>query len=272
LLQYIVTVTNNSGFTLNGVTVTDTMPTLITSWSWTCASNPPPGPTCDVASGTGSIINNTVNLPAGRSVIYTINATVNGFAAGALTNTASVAPPTGLIDTVPGNNSATDSDVSAVGEPEVGSPDGNSYDILAGTTATFFLSQPIVANGDGAADFVFYEFPAAPGIAFDHILIEISSDGSTWYPVFYWGDGIADTNTNVNINLPNIASACTPTSTEEDNCPIDSGDLYNNTGITINIDNSPLSLVPPGNYSWIRFTAPAGSGDPAQVDAIQILP
>jgi uncharacterized repeat protein (TIGR01451 family) len=273
-LTYQVTVTNNSGFTLNGVTVTDTTPTLITSWSWTCGSNPPPGPTCDVASGTGNIVNNTVNLPAGRSVTYTINATVNDFAAGPLANTASVSPPTGLVDTIPGNNSATDTNVNADGEPEVGTPDGDSYDIPEGSTATFFLSQPIVANGDGAADFVFYEFPAAPGIALDHVIIEISSTGlsSDWFRVFYWGDGTADTNTNVNINLPNIANACTPNSTEEDNCPIDSGDLYNNTGITINVDNSPLSAVPAGNYPWIRFIAPAGSGDAAQVDAIQILP
>jgi uncharacterized repeat protein (TIGR01451 family) len=273
-LNYTVTVTNNSGFTLNGVTMTDTMPALVSSWSWSCTPNsPPPGATCDTASGTGDI-NHTVNLPAGTSVDFVITATVNAGAIENLINTASVSPPPGLVDVDTSNDSATETDVSAVGEPDVGSPDGNSYDIPAGTTAAFFLSQPIVANGNGAADFVFYEFPAAPGINLDHIIIEISSTGlpGDWLQVFNWGDGTADTNTNVDINLPNIANACTPASTEEDNCPIDSGDLYNNTGITINVDNSPLSAVPAGNYPWIRFTAPAGSGDAAQVDAIQILP
>jgi uncharacterized repeat protein (TIGR01451 family) len=273
-LTYNVTVTNTSTFNLTGVTVTDNRPALIdpTTWNWTCGPNPPPpGATCATPSGTGNI-NTTVDLPAGTSVIFTINTTVRAEAAGTLDNTATVSPPASLTDVDTSNNTATDSDVSSVGEPDVGPPDGNIYEVPEGTSATFFLSQPIVADGDGAADFVFYESPMAPGIALDQVIIEISSDGSTWLPVFNWGDGNADTNTNVNINLPNIASACTPNSTEEDNCPINSGDLYNNTGITIDVDNSPLSPVPAGNYRWIRFTAPAGSGDAAQIDAIQILP
>lgn len=270
-LQYIVTVTNTSSFGLTGVAVTDNIPTLITSWTWICTPDPgPPSATC-TASGTSNI-NDLVDLPAGASVTYTINATVNGFAAGTLENTASVSPPSGLVDAVPGDNTATDSDINFFGEPEIGPPDGNQIDIPEGGVETFLLSQPVVANGDGAADFVFYEFPAAPGIALDNVIVEISTDGSAWLPVFYWGDGIADTNTNVNINLPNIASACVPPSTEQDNCQISSSDLYNNTGITIDVDNSPLSVVPGGSYYWIRFTAPAGSGDPAQLDAIQILP
>ena len=273
-LNYTVTVTNNSAFNLTGVTVTDNMPALIdpTTWTWTCGPNPPPpGATCAAPSGTGNI-NTTVNLPAGTSVIYTINATVRANAAGTLDNTATVSPPTGFTDAVPGNNTATDSDASSVGEPDIGPPDGNVYSIPDGTSATFFMSQPIVADGDGAADFVFYELPMGPGINLDQIIIEISSNGTTWLPVFYWGNTIADTNTNVdNVNIPNIAVACP---TEVDNCPIDSADLYNNTGITIDVDNSPLSApIPQGNYYWIRFTEPGlGSTDGTHVDAIQILP
>lgn len=266
--NYTVTVTNNSAFDLTGITVTDNMPALISSWTWTCAPNPgPPGATC-TAGPSNLNINDSVNLPAGRSVIYSITATVNTAAIGALENTATVSPPAGLVDTVPGNNTATDSNVSAVGEPDVGPPDGNVYNLPEGGSATFYLTQPIVANGNAAPDFVFYEFPMAPGINLDHIMIEISSDGGTWFPVFYWGNGIADSNTNVDINLPNIASACVPPSTEQDNCQISSSDLYNNTGITIDVDNLGLS----GSYPWIRFTAPPGSGDDAQIDAIQILP
>lgn len=272
-LIYTVTVTNNSAFNLTGVTVMDNRPALIdpTTWTWTCSPNPPPpGGTC-TASGTSNI-NDTIDLPAGASVIYTINATVRANAVGNLNNTATVTAPTGLADAVPGNNTASDSDASSVGEPDIGPPDGNVYSIPDNTSATFFMSQPIVANGDAAADFVFYELPMGPGINLDQVIIEISSDGSNWFPVFYWGDNSPDTNTNVdNVNIPNIAAACP---TEVDNCPIDSADLYNNTGITIDVDNSPLSPgLPQGNYYWIRFTEPGlGSTDGTTVDAIEMLP
>jgi hypothetical protein len=224
-----------------------------------------------VPSGTGNI-NTTVNLPAGASVNFAISATINANAAGPLLNTASVSPPTGFVDSVPGNDTATDSDINAMGEPDIGPPDGNIYIIPDGGTATFFMSQPIIANGDPGADFVFYELPMGPGINLDQIIIEISTDENIWHRVFYWGDTIADTNTNVdNVNIPNIASACP---TEMDNCPIASGNLYNNTGIRIDVDNSPLSPgLPQGNYFWIRFSEPGITPDDGtHVDAIEILP
>jgi uncharacterized repeat protein (TIGR01451 family) len=272
VVNYTVIVTNNSAITLNGVTVTDTMPALINSWTWTCA--PAPGASCTLGPSNTNINDSAVSLPAGGSVTYTIEAIVNDFAAGTLENTATVGPPTGFVDAVPGDNTATDSNVSAVGEPDIGPPDGNIYTIPDGGTATFFMSQPIIADGDPAADFVFYELPMGPGINLDQIIIEISSDGNFWYRVFYWGDTIADTNTNVdNVNIPNIASACP---TEVDNCQISSGDLYNNSGIRIDVDNSPLSPgLPQGNYYWIRFTEPnlpTSDNDSAHVDAMEILP
>jgi uncharacterized repeat protein (TIGR01451 family) len=198
-LTYIVTVTNNSAFDVTGITVTDNMPALIdpTTWTWSCVPNPPPpGATCATPSGAGNI-NTTVDLPAGTSVIYTINATVRADAAGTLDNTATVTVPTGLTDAVLNNNTVIDSDTSSVGEPDIGPPDGNVYSIPDNTSVSFFMSQPIVADGDAAADFVFYELPMAPGIDLDQIIIEISLDGSNWLPVFYWGDNIPDTNTNV---------------------------------------------------------------------------
>jgi uncharacterized repeat protein (TIGR01451 family) len=273
-LNYTVTVTNNSAFNLTGLTVTDNRPALIdpTAWIWTCAPAPSsPSASCTPGPSNININDAAVNLPAGTSVIYTINATVRANAVGTLDNTATVSAPTGLTDAVPGNNTATDSDVSSVGEPDIGLPDGNVYTIPDNSSVTFFMSQPIVANGDAAADFVFYEMPMAPGIDLDQIVIEISSDGANWLPVFYWGNTTPDTNTNVdNVNIPNIAAACP---TETDNCPIASGDLYNNTGITIDVDNSPLSPVPQGNYYWIRFTEPGlGSTDGTHVDAIEMLP
>jgi uncharacterized repeat protein (TIGR01451 family) len=109
-LIYIVTVTNNSTFALSGITVTDNMPSQISAWSWTCAppSGPPSTASC-TPSGAGNINDTAVYLPAGASVIYRIDATVSSSASGLLENIASVSPPAGLPDSVPGNNTATDS-------------------------------------------------------------------------------------------------------------------------------------------------------------------
>jgi uncharacterized repeat protein (TIGR01451 family) len=272
-LTYAVTVTNNSTFNLTGVTVTDNMPTLIdpASWSWTCSPNPPPpGGTC-TASGTSNI-NDTIDLPAGTSVIYTINATVRANAAGTLDNTATVTAPTGLTDVDTSNNTATDSDVSSVGEPDIGPPDGNWINPPEGGSLTFFISPAIVANGNANPDFVYYERvdPNNPTVvALDWVQIEISADGTNWISVFYWGDppppGTPDTNTNVDyVNL--INDVCP---TEQDNCPIPIGRLYNNTGVTIDIDAIP-GINPGTSYPWIRITAPVSpGGDPPDIDAIQ---
>ena len=61
------------------------------------------------ASGSGSIAD-TVTLPVGATITYTVTAHVNPSATGSLANTASVAMPAGLTDPTPGNNSATDTD------------------------------------------------------------------------------------------------------------------------------------------------------------------
>lgn len=262
-LTYTVVVTNNSTFQVNGAVVTDVFPAQITGAAWTCA---PAGAATCTPNGTGNI-NDGVNLPAGLSVMYTIVADVSQYAMGTLTNTASVAAPAGFVEATPGNNNASDSNAPASSEPDIGPPDGIWIAIQQGTAMTIMLSPSIVADGDvGTPDFVYYERLATPAyVELDWVQVEISSDGNTWYQVFYWGDpeGTADTNTNVDVLLPQISVICP---TEEDNCQIPPALLYNSTGITVDID----PIVPPGNYSWIRITSPfSPDDDPSEVDAIQ---
>jgi hypothetical protein len=87
--------------------VADTLPAAITGATWTCVGAG--GGTC-TASGSGNI-NDTVSLPAGGSVTYTLSGTVAlTTASGPLSNTATVTAPAGVTDPTPGNNSATDTD------------------------------------------------------------------------------------------------------------------------------------------------------------------
>jgi uncharacterized repeat protein (TIGR01451 family) len=109
----------------NGSIVTDTVPALITSVTWTCGSVTLGG-ACGAASGSGNAISTTANLPVGATVTYTVSGMLSGAATGTLANTAKVitpasgvSDPTDLSRTGAGNNSATDSDtITAV--PNVG--------------------------------------------------------------------------------------------------------------------------------------------------------
>jgi hypothetical protein len=56
---------------------------------------------------------------------------------------------------------------------------------------------------------------------------------------------------------------------ETDQRDIPTSALYNGTGIAIDVD----AIAPPGTYSYIRFTAPAGDSDgQTEIDAAEVLP
>jgi uncharacterized repeat protein (TIGR01451 family) len=103
-VTYTITVTNNGPGDVAGATATDTFPPEITGISWTCLASG--GATC-TAGGTGDI-NDSVDLPNGDSVTYTVQATLAAGAVGFVRNNASVALPSGTVDPNPGNNTATD--------------------------------------------------------------------------------------------------------------------------------------------------------------------
>lgn len=129
---------------------------------------------------------------------------------------------------------------------------------------TLTLGINLVVNGHPGWDLAYYEFPAGSGILLDWVIIEIS-DGNNWYRVFYWGNNIADTNTNMDFNI--LSNPQVPE--EPDQRDIPTAELYNSTGIAIELDG----VVPPGTYPYIRFIAPTGDVDnKTEIDAIEVLP
>ena len=243
---------------MNSALVTDIFPAQITSPNWTCSSGPNPDTKCG-AFGTGNI-NDTVNLAAGESVTYTINATISPSAAGVLSNTATVSLPPGYIESDTSNNSATDSNTPT--GPIGAVPDGTIYTLNEPSVLT--LNMPISTSGNSNPDFVYYEYVNGPAVYMDWVQIQIG-DGVNWWTVFNWGDNLADTNTNMNINRPELSSFGSMELDDVQGVPGSVLYMKNGirSGITVDID----AIVPSGTYSYMKIIAPPG-GNSLEIDGI----
>lgn len=103
-LAYTITVTNDGPSPVNGATVTDNIPNVLTNITWTCTASS--GSSCGAANGAGNI-NTTVNLAVSGTALFTISANVPAGLTAAITNQASVVAPSGVNDPNSGNNTST---------------------------------------------------------------------------------------------------------------------------------------------------------------------
>jgi hypothetical protein len=145
------------------------------------------------------------------------------------------------------------------GEPNIGPPNGSVAEIQCDSYIDVDLGSQRITSHAGF-DFVFYESAGCSGICLDWVQVDVcESQPCTWIPVFNWGDGLPDTNTNV---------AGYAAGGEVDNESILASDLQNNTGITIDVD--PFGM-PAGGYRYLRIWSPINwpDNDGAQVDSIE---
>lgn len=125
-LQYDIVASNAGPGPVVGAKVTDTIPAQLTSATWTCFATSG-GASCPTPSSGSGNISSTVNIPAGGSITFRVNATVvSTLTSGSIAQTASVAQPTGYVDPTPTNNSATDTDTIAVSDLSITKTDGQT--------------------------------------------------------------------------------------------------------------------------------------------------
>ena len=130
-VTYTIDVINSGPLIVSGATFTDNYPAILTSWTWTCL--PDTGATCLVGSFSSSAnFTNTVSIPSGNKVRYTVVANVSALATGNLVNTASIASIPSIPDLNPGNNSATDTDLPPSADLGVTVSDGVAYYVPGG--------------------------------------------------------------------------------------------------------------------------------------------
>ena len=111
-VAYTIAVGNAGPAGVVGAKVNDpvTALTQIASASWTCVGSG--GATCTAGRVTGDIVD-TVDMPVGGTVTYTLVVELKCDASGDLINQATVTPPTGTEDVVPDSNTAADTDTAA---------------------------------------------------------------------------------------------------------------------------------------------------------------
>ena len=106
---YTVTVKNAGPSEALGATVSDVLPAFISGDTFTVVATGGAVDLTHAASGSGAIAD-TVNLPSGSTLTYTVTSSIKSTATGSMTNTPSVTAPAGFTDTNSANNSASDTD------------------------------------------------------------------------------------------------------------------------------------------------------------------
>ncbi|WP_211231704.1 IPTL-CTERM sorting domain-containing protein [Ottowia thiooxydans] len=143
---YTVVVRNAGPSSVAGAQFTDTPPAGMTFTSWTCV--PSGGALCPAPSGSGPI-SGLVTLPASvGTVTFTVNAQIASSATGTITNTATVFPPSTVVDPNPANNTAPDTDTVIVDSRLSITKTDNRTTYAPGDTGTYVITVNSIGLSD----------------------------------------------------------------------------------------------------------------------------
>ena len=143
--SYTITVANAGPSAAAGVSITDPLPTGVTTASWTCAAAA--GSLCATASGSGAV-NTIVDLAAAGTVTFTVSMQA-GPSAGTLTNTVVATVPPGITDPDPSNNIASDTDTLVFTADVAVTKTSSAPVVAAGQSLTYTVV--VADNGPDAA-------------------------------------------------------------------------------------------------------------------------
>jgi uncharacterized repeat protein (TIGR01451 family) len=149
-VTFTITVHNNGPNPVAGASLSDPFGAAFTGETWTCT-----GVACPAAAGTGSLSEVLGALPSGAQATFTVVASVSPTATSPLTNTATVAPPSGIVDGTPANNTATTSNALDAASADIGvALTSVSSSVLAAAAYSYAVevtnAGPSVASGVAA--------------------------------------------------------------------------------------------------------------------------
>ena len=156
-VTYTIVVGNAGPSDASGATVGDTFPASLSGVTWSAVTA---GGATGSLSGSSNI-NETVTIPVGGSLTYTVHASISSSATGSLSNTATVTAPAGTTDATPGNNTATDADtLTPHADLSITKTDGVAS-AVPGSTTTYTIVVSNAGPSDAVGAFVADSFPAA---------------------------------------------------------------------------------------------------------------
>ena len=147
-LTYTIVVENVGNQEALNAEVTDTRPSQISTWTWSCigATNSATG--CTPAGSSANDFSDFINLPANSSITYQVDAVIPSSATGDLTNTAVVIIPAGQIEPTPADNTDSDTDgQDSHADLTVDKDDGVTI-ISRGTTLTYTVVAVNISPSD----------------------------------------------------------------------------------------------------------------------------
>ncbi|MBC9932683.1 DUF7507 domain-containing protein [Chitinophaga qingshengii] len=155
-ISYQLLITNNGPSDVPGAVIQDAIPAQVTNITFTATAS---GTAQVITTGlTGNNLTVTGNIPAGagNSITVNINGVVNASAApGAIYNTATVIPPAGITETVPGTNTSTINtnintdaglQISKSGPAEANVGDKIVYKVIVSNTGTSNITPVDIAD------------------------------------------------------------------------------------------------------------------------------
>ena len=136
-VTYTLVAANTGPSDASGVYLSNPVPSQISSDTWT-VSGTSGGASATTSSGTGNI-SDTLNLPSGSSVTYTVDANIAADATGALVDTATLTPPSGITDTDAFTTSTDLATLSPQNNLSLTNSDGVTS-VTAGASDTYTIS------------------------------------------------------------------------------------------------------------------------------------
>ncbi len=274
---YTIVVSNGGPSDVVGASVADSFPAIVTSAAWTAVGT---AGTSFSAGGSGAI-GDTVGIPAGGSVTYTVVAQTSSAATADLVNSATVTAPAGVTDAA-ANNSATDSDSAAlVSDLSISKTDGSpTYTPGSPTTYTIVVSNggPSDVVGASVAD----SFPAivtsaawtavgtagtsfsAGGSGAIGDTVGIPAGGSVTYTV------VAQTSSAATADLVNSATVTAPagvTDAAANNSATDTDTLTPQADLSISKTDGVTTAVP---GSFVTYTIVVSNAGPSNAVGVSV--
>ena len=156
-LTYTIVASNAGPSSVTDAVVTDPFPAGL-SCSWTSVAA---GGASGNSNTTGNL-NDTLNLPVGGSVTYTVTCTIDAAATGTLSNTATISSV--VADPTPDNDSATDNDTVLSAQADLQLTKSGPATAVAGSNVVYTLT--VTNTGPSDAQNVQVTDPTPTGLSF----------------------------------------------------------------------------------------------------------